>query len=86
MILLLNNQNSSNFFETVIYRWQVSPFTMAQDSPEYRPEVQEAGLKEKDPNHRPAVDIQQNFNRRLSRRRYFWMGKVNCAYVCISEH
>lgn len=48
---------------------------MAQDSPEYRPEVEEAGLKEKDPNHRPAVDIEQNFNRRLNRRRCFERGR-----------
>ena len=46
MILLLNNQNSSNFFETAICRRQVSPFTMTQDFPEYRPEVREAGLRE----------------------------------------
>ena len=46
MILLLNNQNSSNFFKTAICRGQVSPFTMTQDFPEYRPEVREAGLRE----------------------------------------
>lgn len=46
MILLLNNQNSSNFFETAICRGWVSLFTMTQDFPEYRPEVWKAGLRE----------------------------------------
>lgn len=45
MILLLNNQSSSNIFETAICRGQVNPFTMTQDFPEYRPEVWEAGLR-----------------------------------------
>lgn len=45
MILLLNNQNSSNFFETAICRgWQF--LTMTQDFPEYRPEVWKVGLRE----------------------------------------